>query len=84
MESFDIYYDHLVDFVVTWYTLSNVGILYQEKSGNPTTRARANSTIGAFAYILLRQYRTLLRMYICSLFAAKLYEVVTHHRRMGP
>jgi hypothetical protein len=31
----DIFYGHLVNFVVIWYMFPRVGKLYQEKSGNP-------------------------------------------------
>jgi hypothetical protein len=30
-----IFYDHLVDFVFSWYVFSGLGIMCQEKSGNP-------------------------------------------------
>jgi hypothetical protein len=33
--AFDKFYDHLVLFVVILYIFPRVGILYQEKSGNP-------------------------------------------------
>jgi hypothetical protein len=35
---FDLFYGHLVHFVVIWYIFSPVGILNQEKSGNPAYR----------------------------------------------
>jgi hypothetical protein len=31
----DIFYGHLVYFVVIWYIFSRLGTLYQETSGNP-------------------------------------------------
>jgi hypothetical protein len=31
----EIFYGHLVYFVVIWYIFARFGILYQEKSGNP-------------------------------------------------
>jgi hypothetical protein len=31
----DIFYDHLVLFVLIWYIFSGLGITHQEKSGNP-------------------------------------------------
>jgi hypothetical protein len=31
----EIFYGHLVYFVVIWYIFPRFGILYQEKSGNP-------------------------------------------------
>jgi hypothetical protein len=31
----EIFYGHLVDFVVIWYIFPRFGMLYQEKSGNP-------------------------------------------------
>jgi hypothetical protein len=31
----EIFYGHLVYFVVIWYNFPQFGILYQEKSGNP-------------------------------------------------
>jgi hypothetical protein len=33
------FYDHLVHFVFIWYIFSGVGIMYQEKSGNPGRHA---------------------------------------------
>jgi hypothetical protein len=35
LQTFGIVYDHLVHFVFIWYTFSGLGIMYQEKSGNP-------------------------------------------------
>jgi hypothetical protein len=35
LETFWIFYDHLVQFVFIWYILSGFGIMQQEKSGNP-------------------------------------------------
>jgi hypothetical protein len=35
LQTFGIFYDHLVNFVFIWYILSGFGIMYQEKSGNP-------------------------------------------------
>jgi hypothetical protein len=35
IQTFGIFYDHLVHYVFIWYTFSNFGIMYQEKSGNP-------------------------------------------------
>jgi hypothetical protein len=35
LRPFDIFYDHLVHFVVIWYIFLRLGMLYQEKSGNP-------------------------------------------------
>jgi hypothetical protein len=32
---YGICYDHLVHFVFIWYIFSGLGILHQEKSGNP-------------------------------------------------
>jgi hypothetical protein len=32
-----IFYDHIVHFVLIWYIFSGLGIMYQEKSGNPGT-----------------------------------------------
>jgi hypothetical protein len=32
---FAIFYDHWVYFVLIWYIFSGLGIMYQEKSGNP-------------------------------------------------
>jgi hypothetical protein len=31
----EIFYSHLLYFVVVWYISPRLGILYQEKSGNP-------------------------------------------------
>jgi hypothetical protein len=33
---FGIFYDHWVHFVFIWYNFSGFGIMYPEKSGNPT------------------------------------------------
>jgi hypothetical protein len=38
----EIFYGHLVYLVVIWYIFHRIGILYQEKSGNP---ALESSTI---------------------------------------
>jgi hypothetical protein len=35
LQTFGIFYDHLVHFVLIWYIFSGFGIMYQEKSGNP-------------------------------------------------
>jgi hypothetical protein len=35
LQSFVIFYVHLVKFMEIWYILPRFGILYQEKSGNP-------------------------------------------------
>jgi hypothetical protein len=35
LQTFGIFYDHLVHFVFIWYIFSAFGIIYQEKSGNP-------------------------------------------------
>jgi hypothetical protein len=35
LQTFGIFYDHLVIFVFVWYIFSGVGIMNQEKSGNP-------------------------------------------------
>jgi hypothetical protein len=35
LETFGIFYDHLVHLVFIWYIMSGFGIIYQEKSGNP-------------------------------------------------
>jgi hypothetical protein len=35
LQTFGIFYDHLVHFVFIWHILSGFGIMYQEKSGNP-------------------------------------------------
>jgi hypothetical protein len=35
LRPFDIFYGHLVYFVVIWYIFPRVGKLYQEKYGNP-------------------------------------------------
>jgi hypothetical protein len=32
---FEIFYDHLVHFVLIWYIFSGFGIIYQDKFGNP-------------------------------------------------
>jgi hypothetical protein len=34
-----IFYDHLVHFVFIWYIFPRLGIMYQEKSGNPVFNA---------------------------------------------
>jgi hypothetical protein len=35
LQTFGIFYDHLVHFVFFWYIFSGLGIMYKEKSGNP-------------------------------------------------
>jgi hypothetical protein len=35
LQTFGIFYDHLVHFVFVRYIFSGFGIMYQEKSGNP-------------------------------------------------
>jgi hypothetical protein len=35
LQTFGIFYDHLVNFLFIWYIFSDLGIMYQEKSGNP-------------------------------------------------
>jgi hypothetical protein len=35
LQTFGIFYDHLVHFVFLWYIFSGFGIMYREKSGNP-------------------------------------------------
>jgi hypothetical protein len=37
LETFVIFYDHLVHFVFIWYIFPGFGIMYQEKSGNPVS-----------------------------------------------
>jgi hypothetical protein len=38
LQAFDMFYGHLVYFVVIWYIFPRFGMLYQEKSGNPAHR----------------------------------------------
>jgi hypothetical protein len=40
LQTFGIFYDHLVHFVFIWYIFSGFGIMYQEKSGNPAPNLR--------------------------------------------
>jgi hypothetical protein len=35
LRTLGLFYDHLVHFVFIWYIVSGLGIMYQEKSGNP-------------------------------------------------
>jgi hypothetical protein len=35
LQTFGIFYDHLVHFVFIWYIFSGLANIYQEKSGNP-------------------------------------------------
>jgi hypothetical protein len=35
VQTFGIFYDHLVHLVLIWYIFSGFGIMHQEKSGNP-------------------------------------------------
>jgi hypothetical protein len=37
LRTLEIFFGHLVYFVVIWYIFPRFGILYQEKSGNPGT-----------------------------------------------
>jgi hypothetical protein len=41
---FDIFYGHLVYFVVIWYIFPRVGILHREKSGNPVLQSVSKRT----------------------------------------
>jgi hypothetical protein len=40
LQTFEIIYDHLVQFVFIWYIFSGFGIMRQEKSGNPAVEAQ--------------------------------------------
>jgi hypothetical protein len=40
LQTFGLFYDHLVHFAFTWYIFPRFGIFYQEKSGNPGCRSR--------------------------------------------
>jgi hypothetical protein len=35
LQTFGIFYDRLVQFVLVWYIFPGFGIMYKEKSGNP-------------------------------------------------
>jgi hypothetical protein len=35
LQAFGTFYDHLVHFVFIWHIFSSLGIMHQEKSGNP-------------------------------------------------
>jgi hypothetical protein len=35
LQTFGVFYKHLLHFVFIWYIFSGFGIMYQEKSGNP-------------------------------------------------
>jgi hypothetical protein len=35
LRTFGKFYDHLVHFVLIWYSFSGFGIMYRQKSGNP-------------------------------------------------
>jgi hypothetical protein len=41
----EIFYSHLVYFVVIWYISPRFGILYQEKSGNPAQKVQKSTTL---------------------------------------
>jgi hypothetical protein len=45
LQTFGIFYDHLVHFVFIWYIFSGLGILYQEKSGNTGGELRAGTNL---------------------------------------
>jgi hypothetical protein len=51
LRAFDIFYDHLVYFVVIWNISSRFGILDQEKSGNPDVYL--NLGISQFGYVCI-------------------------------
>jgi hypothetical protein len=40
LQTFGIFYDHLVQFVFTWYIFSGFGIMHQDQSGNPGPESR--------------------------------------------
>jgi hypothetical protein len=40
LQTFEIFYDHLVEFVFVWHIFSGFGIMHQEKSGNPGRRMK--------------------------------------------
>jgi hypothetical protein len=44
LRQLEIFYGHLVYFVVIWYISPRFGILYQEKSGNPALKASLHET----------------------------------------
>jgi hypothetical protein len=44
----EIFYGHLVYFVVIWYIFPRFGILYQEKSGNPAVEEKWRAEHRAF------------------------------------
>jgi hypothetical protein len=51
LRTLGIFNDHFVHFVFIWYILSGIGIMYQEKSGNPaldTARIYANRAMVYF------------------------------------
>jgi hypothetical protein len=52
----EIFYGHLVYFVVNWYISPRFGILHQEKSGNPDGRTK-QSLHGELIQEKLRQAR---------------------------
>jgi hypothetical protein len=44
LENVEIFYDHLVHFVLIWFIFSGFGIMHQNKSGNP---GQISETIGS-------------------------------------
>jgi hypothetical protein len=46
LQKFGMFYDNLVHFAFFWYILSGVGIVYQEKSGNPVFNMVVNEKEG--------------------------------------
>jgi hypothetical protein len=51
LQTFGIFYDHLVHFVSIGYIFSGFGIMYQEKSGNPTIPYHGAVEQGMFSNI---------------------------------
>jgi hypothetical protein len=56
LQTFGLFYDHLVHFAFIWYNFSGFGTMHQEKSGNPGLQ---------FAHWLLRK-TVRVGMYTCS------------------
>jgi hypothetical protein len=66
LRTFDIFYGHLVNFVVIWYIFPHFGILYQEKSGNPALDVGRQHVRASVSH--LDHYKRSLFFFSCTTF----------------
>jgi hypothetical protein len=66
LQTFGIFYDHLVQFVFIWYIFSGFGIMYQEKYGNPGVHVCQCAFGHNYAIISLRMCDNFRSRFICS------------------